>query len=140
MICPHCKSEWNTSKRSDIDFSRCPFCGEALDQSFTETITSLSEGVRLIVKQYDLEHAKNGAVLTGLFKDLTPKLSKEQTMLSYIVKVHGHTDLVSAITKPLSEQREVLRKVARRMTDQMLISDNTAIFICNEFWSGLGGN
>ena len=139
MRCNHCKAEWTVSEEIAKKLVNCPFCGQSLLPPKPVTPETLTDALVLIADRYGMDTLRDGYRTVALFLDLAPGLRREKTMLSYLVQVNGHTDLIKGLQADPAEQTILLGKAASRMVDNCLIAQSLAEEICRSFWQAIGG-
>lgn len=95
--------------------------------------------LRSIIGVYGLDILKDGNKLLAYYSDLAPMQKREHLMLEYLVKCDGHITLVNALFDTTDEQTRKMKQLVGQMVTQLLISEDTAETICQNFWEAIGG-
>ena len=92
-----------------------------------------------IIDVYGLDILKDGNKLLAYYSDLSPKQQRERQMLEYLVKCNGHVILLNALYDTTDEQMRKKKLLVERMVAQVLVSDDIAETVCQNFWKAIGG-
>ena len=95
--------------------------------------------LKYIIDVYGLDILKDGNKLLAYYSDLSPKQQRERQMLEYLVKCNGHVILLNALYDTTDEQMRKMKLLVERMVAQVLVSDDIAETVCQNFWKAIGG-
>lgn len=94
--------------------------------------------IKLIIQNYGIDILRDGNRTVAYFSDLAPRKDRERKMIQSLVKCGGNIVLLDSVTDSPAVRKTKVQKLVKRMTDETLISDETAYEICNSFLLALG--
>ena len=115
MICPHCGAQWQLPNNSLLS-EKCPFCQGDMYAS-DSSLATIGSVMNEIVSRFGIQALYDGKTLVSAFSQLAPTLTKEKSLLQFFVECGGHSDLLSLLDTPPSEQRAGYKKHLQKMTD-----------------------
>lgn len=95
--------------------------------------------LKSIIGVYGLDILKDGNKLLAYYSDLAPMQKRERQMLEYLVKCDGHITLMNALYDTTDEQTRKMKQLVDRMVAQVLVSEDIAETVCQNFWEAIGG-
>ena len=124
MECKCCGSKWD----SKVQMQLCPFCGRSLLQD-AEDISSLSDGLTHIVKEYGIDIYKDSKRLISLVMDFVRDCDKEKKLLR-IACENGTLKACIIIKENAGPQRDLLiQKAIKQLEDNAFLSRENAEYI-----------
>ena len=138
MKCSKCNSEWTVPQNLSRSITNCPFCGAALASAPPRQLLTVEDVLEEITDRFGLEMLRNGAKTIALFSDLSPQLTRERRLLSYLIQGNGNVKLLEARNQDAQEQRICFMQVCQYMVDEQFVAEEAARKICMSFSEVIG--
>lgn len=132
MKCKHCNSSWDSAMQTE----KCPFCGKSLLQN-SDQITSLSEGLDHIIKEYGFEILTDSKRLLSLVMDFVPGCDKDKKLFRIAISSGTIKSVIDMVNTTDKEERDhIAKKAIQRLEDEFFLSEDNAYHIFNLILSG----
>lgn len=95
--------------------------------------------LQYIAEKYGTDVLRDGNKLIAFYSDLAPRQKKERQMLEFLVKCNGNTKLLDALHGSSKDQEACIRVLVEQMSTQLLMSEDAAYAVCENFWTAIGG-
>ena len=138
MRCAQCGGSWTAPENSTRPLQKCPFCGAALERAEKRELTSAEAVLREIADRFGVETLGEGQKLVALFSDLSPQMTRERFLLTYLVQSGGNRLLLEARGLPEKERQARLLQASRRLVEERAVDRAAAAMICGSFSLAIG--
>lgn len=95
--------------------------------------------LQYIAENYGIDVLRDGNKLIAFYSDLAPRQKRERQMLEFFVKCNGNNKLLDALHRSPKEQEACVRVLVEQMSTQLLMSEDAAYAVCENFWTAIGG-
>ncbi|MCL2186663.1 MAG: formylglycine-generating enzyme family protein [Treponema sp.] len=138
MKCVHCDCEWKTSEKLSSPITKCPFCGEDLNEKEEKTsYENTKDALAAIYKKFGAD-VLLGEKLKSYFSDFMPSASKSIKKLVNSVYDSGASKILKQNLNSSQEDKERAVKIAIRNLTEDFVALEIAEKIIFEFISALG--
>ncbi|MCL2252598.1 MAG: formylglycine-generating enzyme family protein [Treponema sp.] len=138
MKCVHCDCEWKTSEKLSSPITKCPFCGEDLNEKEENTsYENTKDALAAIYKKFGADILL-GEKLKAYFPDFAPSVSINIKELISAVYKKGASNVLKQNLNSSQEDKERAVKIAVRNLTDAFIAPEIAENIILEFVCALG--
>lgn len=95
--------------------------------------------LQYIAENYGTDVLRDGSKLIAYYSDLAPRQKRERQMLDFFVKCNGNNKLLDALHSSPKEQEVCMRALVEQLATQLLMSEDAAYAVCENFWTAIGG-
>lgn len=129
MVCPHCGAQWQLPSDNNTIAKICPFCHGDMCAPNSH-LSTIGEVLKEIVARFGTHVLNDGEELLSLFASLAPSLTKEKTLLQFVIAYDGHIEFWELSKTAPTEQVIRYQKHSKQLSDKV-------IEICDGFMSAL---
>lgn len=133
MICKKC----NTDFDANMCGTRCPNCDT---DNPLQSFDNAADATKYVIDLYGKEILRNGKKFFGIVNDIIPRLIKEKNMFLHMYKENVFSILYNADGKKDVDKKMAMIVSARRLIDNVGLSEQTAVDAIEYIISALNWN
>lgn len=118
MICPHCGAQWQLPAGNNSIAKKCPFCAEDM-RIPNHSLVTIEDTLKEIVSRFGIQALHDAQELLSLFSDIAPALTKEKSLLQFLVEYGGHTELLELQNVDTLAQNAGYQRQLQQMTERV---------------------
>ena len=95
--------------------------------------------LKFIAEQYGNDILRDGSKLIAYYSDLEPRQKTERQMLEFLIRCNGNIKLLNVRQEAQQEQQACVDTLVKQLTSQLLMSEDAAYTVCDNFLQAVGG-
>ena len=95
--------------------------------------------LKFIAEQYGNDILRDGSKLIAYYSDLEPRQKTERQMLEFLIRCNGNIKLLNVRQEAHQEQQACVDTLVKQLTSQLLMSEDAAYTVCDNFLQAVGG-
>ena len=133
MICKKCNTDFDINQYG----TKCPNCSA---DNPLRSFDNAADATKYVIDLYGKEILKNGKKFFGIVNDIIPRLVKEKNMFLHMYKENVFSILYNAHGKNDADKKMAMIVSARRLIDNVGLSEQTAVDAVEYITSALNWN
>ena len=133
MICKKCNTDFDIDQYG----TKCPNCSA---DNPLQSFDNATNATKYVIDLYGKEILKNGKKFFGIVNDIIPRLVKEKNMFLHMYKENVFSILYNAHGKNDADKKMAMIVSARRLIDNVGLSEQTAVDAVEYITSALNWN